>query len=220
VRRRTSSRRRRVETSWSSWSRARKEVRGSGSRPGDAGGGMGVTIDWSAEPAVSMIPILATRHAVRGMMSGAGRGVNAEIGVGNRVVDAEPQRKSDSVIVAARIEGAGGRTHCPRATTTGSLWWWVARPHLQMPKRRNDRVLQGQVLSFPVASRRTELDSRFLIRVRESTNAGRSCIGLGIALPSQSISLTLRPGFSRKRHRNHQHAARHGSIRSEWTRRR
>jgi hypothetical protein len=36
-----------------------------------------------------MIQILASRHAVRGMMGGFGRGVNAGVGVVNRVDDAE-----------------------------------------------------------------------------------------------------------------------------------
>jgi hypothetical protein len=40
---------------------------------------VGGTLDWSAEPAVSMIPILATRHAVRGMICCPGQGVNAGI---------------------------------------------------------------------------------------------------------------------------------------------
>jgi hypothetical protein len=36
-----------------------------------------------------MIQILALRQAVRGMMSGSGHGVNAGVGVVNRVDDAE-----------------------------------------------------------------------------------------------------------------------------------
>ena len=51
---------------------------------GRSGGRGGSDTRLVGRPAVSMIPILATRHAVRGMMSGAGSGVNAGIGAGNR----------------------------------------------------------------------------------------------------------------------------------------
>ena len=62
-------------------SRASKEVRGSGSRPGDPGGEVGATIEWSVRPAVSKTSILASRHADRGMMGGSGHGVNAGMGL-------------------------------------------------------------------------------------------------------------------------------------------